>query len=183
MNTGNEKKASATDNLSQELKDLLTNTRPVESLDLDGLAESIRDLEGAAEHIADTRKASFVEDVLRALDEEAIGKSELARRLGKNRQQLSHMLNEEKLNNFTIETMAEIAASLNRHLLVRLLSPNERVRVDPVVVGHAIHRSKGKTYGETWRDQSYDLDIEDAAVAAKGEPSEDSLIKSGKLAA
>jgi len=130
----NERNRNAADELSPELKALLKSTRPVESLDRDDLAASVRDLERDPDHVADTRKAAFVEDVLRALDEDDIGKSELARRLGKTRQQLSCMLNEEKLNNFTIETMAEIAAVLGRHLLVRMLGPNQRVRIEPAPV-------------------------------------------------
>jgi transcriptional regulator with XRE-family HTH domain len=134
MNQRNEKNRNAAESLSPELKGLLASTRPLESLDLKGMAEAARELDRSPEHIAETRKAAFVEDVLRALDEENIGKSELARRLGKTRQQLSYMLNEEKLNNFTIETMADIAAALGRHLLVRMLGPNERVQIEPAEV-------------------------------------------------
>ncbi len=113
--------------LSPELKALLADTRPVESLDLDDLAASVRDLDRDPEHVAETLKGVFVEDVLRALEEEGMNKS----RLGKTRQQISYLLNEEKLNNFTIETMAEMAAALGRHLVVRMLGPNERVRIEP----------------------------------------------------
>lgn len=129
---------NAAESLSPDQQTLLASTRPVESLDLKGMAEAARELERSPEHIAETRKAAFVEDVLRALDEENIGKSELARRLGKTRQQLSYMLNEEKLNNFTIETMADIAAALGRHLLVRMLGPNERIQIDPARADYII---------------------------------------------
>lgn len=53
-----------------------------------------------------------------------ITKSELARRMGKSRQQINVLLDEEKKNNFTIETMARISTALGQRLVVRLLPDN-----------------------------------------------------------
>jgi hypothetical protein len=115
--------------LSPELQALLDSTRPLADLDLKGLKRSIRELNKHPDHIADVCKGAFVEDVLRALDENEVPKSELARRLGKTRQQLSCMLNEEKLNNFTIETMAQISTALGRKLFVRMLAAGEYIQI------------------------------------------------------
>lgn len=181
MNQRNEKNRNAAESLSPELKALLAATRPVESLDLKGMAEAVRELDRSPEHIAETRKAAFVEDVLRALDEQDLGKSELARRLGKNRQQLSYMLNEEKLNNFTIETMADIAAALGRHLLVRMLGPDERVSINPVTVDYGV-QPHGRP-DEMWSSFSESFAFEDLVQAANGEPAPDSSTKPTKHAA
>lgn len=125
MNTLKKSSVKVSEDLSPELAALLAATRPVDEIDKEALAESIRALETSPQHVADTRKASFVEDVLRALNEQGLTKSELARRLGKTRQQLNYMLNEGKLNNFTIETMAQISTALGRNLFVRMLATHE----------------------------------------------------------
>ena len=130
MNTLKKTPVKVSEGLSPELAALLAVTRPVDKIDKEALAESIRALETSPQHVADTRKASFVEDVLRSLNEQGLTKSELARRLGKTRQQLNHMLNEEKLNNFTIDTMAKISSALGQNLLVRMFATHENVRVD-----------------------------------------------------
>ncbi len=141
--------------LSPELTDLLANSRPIESLDLEGLATSIRELENSPTHVAETRKAVFVEDTLRALEEEGVSKSELARRLGKNRQQLSRMLNEESLNNFTIETMSRISTALGRNLFVRMFAKNEQVSVEVNSVKLPTLRSSKRTYISYHYQSSY----------------------------
>ena len=134
MNRKGKKSRNAAESVSPELKALLAATRPVEDLDLKGMEEAARELDRNPKHVAETRKASVVEDILRALEEDEISRSELARRLDKSRQQLSYMLNEEKLNNFTIETMAEIATALDRHLLVRILNRDEQMDIRPITV-------------------------------------------------
>ncbi|HLS28761.1 MAG TPA: helix-turn-helix domain-containing protein [Opitutales bacterium] len=166
MNKKNEEIRNAAESLSPELKALLAATPLIENLDLKEMAEAARELDRSPEHIAETRKAAFVEDVLRALDEEKIAKSELARRLGKTRQQLSYMLNEEKLNNFTIETMSAIAAALDRHLLVRMLSPDERVSIHSVTAKYATLR-KSRFRIDDWSSQTDTAGMDDAAPSAK----------------
>jgi len=106
--------------LSAELEALFAKYRPIEELDLKGLAEAFEQLNRCPDFVADTCKAALVEDVLRAIDEDGITKSELARRLGKSRQQLGALLDETKRNNFTIDTMAQISTALGRKLIVRM---------------------------------------------------------------
>mgnify|MGYP005855692417 CR=1 FL=1 len=113
-------KNSGTD-VSPELKALFAKSRPIEELDLKGLAEAFEELDRNPDFVAETCKAAFVEDVLQAVDEAGITKSELARRLGKSRQQIGALLDETKRNNFTIDTMAQISTALGRKLNVRML--------------------------------------------------------------
>jgi len=120
--------------LSPELEALLEGARPIQDLDLTSLTQSIFDLESSPAHVAETRKAAFVEDVLRALDDQGISKSELARRLGKSRQQLNIMLDEEKRNNFTIETMAKISTTLGRKLVVRMLASETDIQLNRNII-------------------------------------------------
>jgi len=152
MNTLKKTSVKESEELSPELLDLLAATRPVDEIDKDALAESIRALETSPQHVADTRKASFVEDVLRSLNEQGLTKSELARRLGKTRQQLNHMLNEKKLNNFTIETMAQISAALGTNLFVRMLASHEDVRIDSSSDNYVRSNKLKDWEAEMWND-------------------------------
>jgi hypothetical protein len=104
-----------------DLERLLSEARPVEALDLKGLAQAIEALHQDPDFIAESAKGLLIEDILRAMDESHITKSELARRMGKSRQQINVLLDEEKKNNFTIETMARISTALGQRLVVRLL--------------------------------------------------------------
>lgn len=119
---------------SPELEALLESSRPIQDLNSEALAKSIRDLESSPVHVAETRKAAFIEDVLRALEADAVTKSELARRLGKSRQQLNILLDENKRNNFTIETMAKLSTALGRKLIVRMLASETEVQLNRNIV-------------------------------------------------
>jgi len=116
--------------LATDLDALFDNARPVKDLDLKGLAQAFAELDHDPVFVADSAKGLFVEDVLRALNENSVSKSELARRMGKTRQQINILLDEEKKNNFTIETMAKISTALGRKLFVRMLAPEEFVCID-----------------------------------------------------
>jgi transcriptional regulator with XRE-family HTH domain len=87
------------------------------------LAESDWDPDADAEFVADFAKGLIVEDLLRALEEEGWTRSELARRLGKSRQYVSHFLAEKA--NFGIESLAELAATTRRKLVVRMIRRDE----------------------------------------------------------
>lgn len=103
------------------LERLLEEARPLEELDLKGLARAFENLEQDPNFVAESAKGLLIEDILRAMDERNITKSELARRMGKSRQQINVLLDEEKKNNFTIETMAQISTALGQRLIVRML--------------------------------------------------------------
>jgi transcriptional regulator with XRE-family HTH domain len=72
-------------------------------------------------------KASFVNDVCIAMRDQNLTKNGLAEKLGKSRQYVGRILNETA--NFTIESMAEIACSLDLRLSICLHAPGERVEV------------------------------------------------------
>ena len=156
--------------LSPALEALLGASRSIQDLDLNSLEKSIRDLENSPEHVAETRKAAFVEDVLRALDDDGVSKSELARRLGKSRQQLNIMLDEDKRNNFTIETMAKLSTALGRKLHVRMLKPEVEVQLKHKSVLHKTQLST-KPLWQYWSEEpaigSRQLQDQKKAVEAK----------------
>lgn len=124
------------------LEKLFDNARQVNELDLKGLAQAFEELDQDPTFVADSTKGVFVEDVLRALDESALSKSDLARRMGKSRQQINILLDEEKKNNFTIETMSKFSTALGRKLFVRMLATEDKVTIERASVPQPAPRPK-----------------------------------------
>lgn len=85
------------------------------------------DLDADPAFVAAFLKAQFVEDILRAMEEQGLNKNTLARKLGKSRQYVGRLLNER--SNFTVETLAEIACALNLRAAVRLHRGDQRFAV------------------------------------------------------
>ncbi|MBU0676494.1 MAG: helix-turn-helix domain-containing protein [Verrucomicrobia bacterium] len=107
----------------------LANVPEVSEQDLKELESAVRALDSDAAFVADFLKGLFVEDVLRALEEEGVSQNALAGRLNKSRQYLSKVLNQDNRVNFTIDTMAEIGVALKRQLYIRLLGPTETATI------------------------------------------------------
>lgn len=87
----------------------------------------VRDPEFLSEYL----KGSLIADIEEAMEEQGISQSELAARLGKSRQYVGKVLKEENLNNFTIDSIAKIAAALERDVVLRLKRDKEIVEIRP----------------------------------------------------
>ena len=83
------------------------------------------------EFLAEYMKGSLAADIEEAMEELGISQSELAARLGKSRQYVGKVLKEENLNNFTIDSIAKIAAALERDVVLRLKRDKEIVEIKP----------------------------------------------------
>lgn len=90
---------------------------------IDGETQETLDLTKDPEFISLYLKGSFTEAILQAMQEEGHTKGSLAEKLGKSRQYVSRVLNEEA--NFTIETMVQFCLALNRQLSLLVHRPNE----------------------------------------------------------
>lgn len=77
------------------------------------------DLDKDVEFVLGWLKARLVEDILIKMNDEKITKTDLAKRLCKNKAYVSRVLNE--TSNFTLRTIAEIAVALNAKPTVRIL--------------------------------------------------------------
>lgn len=84
-------------------------------------------LEKDPEFLQEYMKASIVGDIIQAMEEEGISKSQLAERLGKSRQYVGRVLNETA--NFTIDSISKIAAALERDVVLRLKTYTEVVEI------------------------------------------------------
>ncbi len=117
----------STSGLPADLAGLFAKVAPTRSSDVDALTRAAAQLDADPEFLADYAKGLVVEDVLRALEASGLNRNVLAKKIGKSRQYLSKILDEDRRVNFTIETLAELAAALKLQLCVRLLPASERL--------------------------------------------------------
>lgn len=87
----------------------------------------VPDLDHDPEFVADILKGMATEDILRAMEEEGVNRSGLAERLGKSRQYVGRVLNENA--NFSLERLAGFACALDRMISVRIHRKDEMVLV------------------------------------------------------
>ena len=76
-------------------------------------------------------KLTLTDDIFTVMEEESISKTELANRLGKSRQYVSRILNETA--NFTLDSIARIAAALEKDVVLRLMNYEDEVVIRPFV--------------------------------------------------
>ncbi len=112
-----------------ELAELFRNARPVTPEMAAEIGEANRALAKDPDFMADCMKGYFVECVLQGLEETGLKKAQLGKRIGKSRQYINKILNEDKRVNFTIETMTQIAHALGRRLDLHVLENHEKAVV------------------------------------------------------
>lgn len=113
--------------LPDDLAALFANTRQATPKELAALAKAADALRSDPAFLADVSKGLIVEDILRAMEEAGLNRNSLAAKLGKTRQYVGKILDEERRANFTIDTLAEISAVLGVKLHVRMLPENEHI--------------------------------------------------------
>lgn len=103
----------------ESVEEILANARPVGET-LRELREAAGTLDEDPEFIAEGLKIRFVHNILSAMRKAGISKSDLARKLGKSRQYVGRVLDEEEGENFTLETMAAFACAVGLRLDLRM---------------------------------------------------------------
>lgn len=81
--------------------------------------------------VADLLKGMVTQAVLEAMEEEGTTRSDLAAVLGRSKQYVGRVLNENA--NFTLDSLARIACALDREVKVVLHRADERVTVSPLL--------------------------------------------------
>jgi DNA-binding phage protein len=114
--------------IPDDLQAFFENIRPIDEIKTEPLTEA-NDPELDPSFVAEAQKAQFIHDILQAMEETGVSKSELARRVGLSRQQITRMLNEESLGNFTIDTMTKIVCALGKTLRIVTMNPGAYVTV------------------------------------------------------
>ncbi len=118
---------SAATPLPDHIAALFANTRQATPKELVALAKAADALRTDPAFLADYSKGLVVEDILRAMEEAGLNRNTLAAKLGKTRQYVGKILDEERRANFTIDTLAELSAVLRVKLHVRMLPENEHM--------------------------------------------------------
>lgn len=113
--------------LPDDIASLFENTRQATPADLARLDKAAAVLRADPEFLADVSKGLIVEDILRAMEAAGLNRNTLAAKLGKSRQYVGKILDEEQPANFTIDTLAELSAALGVKLHVRMLPENEHM--------------------------------------------------------
>lgn len=118
---------TATTPLPDDIAALFANTRQATPKELAALEKAADALRSDPAFLADYSKGLVVEDVLRAMEEAGLNRNTLAAKLGKTRQYVGKILDEERRANFTIDTLAELSSALGVKLHVRMLPENEHM--------------------------------------------------------
>jgi len=116
--------------LPADLRAYLESVPPSTPEMTDSLARANRAAQEDPQFDADLMKMVFVNEMLTALDERKETKSTLADRLGKTRQYIQKLFNEDKRVNFTIETLCTVAHALGRRVHMHVYRENEQ----PVII-------------------------------------------------
>ena len=145
--------------LPDDIASFFENTRQATPAELARLEKAAALLRADPAFLADVSKGLIVEDILRAMDAAGLNRNTLATKLGKSRQYIGKILDEEQPANFTIDTLAEFSAALGVKLHVRMLPESEHMifvrgltvttKVEPTVmmedVVNDIEREKAQT--------------------------------------
>lgn len=113
--------------LPDDIAALFANTRQATPKEIAALEKAANALRADPAFLADYSKGLVVEDILRAMEEAGLNRNTLAAKLGKSRQYVGKILDEEKPANFTIDSLAELSAALGVKLHIRMLPENEHM--------------------------------------------------------
>jgi transcriptional regulator with XRE-family HTH domain len=94
------------------------------------VARANREAQDDPQFEADLMKMVFVNEMLTALDERRETKATLADRLGKTRQYIQKLFNEDKRVNFTVDTLCAVAHALGRRVHLHFCREHEQ----PVII-------------------------------------------------
>lgn len=97
------------------------------------LAAANRALEADPKFQAEYLKSLFVEKMLQALEERAETKALVAERLGKSRQYIQKLFNEDRRVNFTIDTLCAIAHALGQRVCLHFCKEGEEAAIISVI--------------------------------------------------
>ena len=117
----------AASGLPDDIAALFADASPTTAADLSQLERAAAALLADPKFIADHAKSLIVEDILRAMEAAGMTRNALAGKIGKSRQYVSKILDEDRRVNFTIDSLAEFSAALGIQLCLRMLPESERL--------------------------------------------------------
>lgn len=117
----------STPSLPDDIAALFADARPTTAADLTQLERAAAALLADPKFVADHAKSLIIEDILRAMETAGMTRNALAGKIGKSRQYVSKILDEDRRVNFTIDSLAEFSAVLGVQLCLRMLPESERI--------------------------------------------------------
>ena len=109
--------------LDPEIEELLNSCKTIDELLKETEDFEPLNLDKDPEYVADFMKGMLIEDILKAMEELNINKTQLAEKLGKSKQYVGRILNETA--NFTFATVAHIACALDMQAQTRIYRKDE----------------------------------------------------------
>ncbi len=110
--------------LPSEIAAILKGVPKTSQAMLDRIEKANRKLEDDPEFLADVERSRFVNLVLAAMEEKKINRSELARRIGKSRQYVQKLLDEDARVSFTLKTITSVLFALDKRLTLGVEDAN-----------------------------------------------------------
>lgn len=98
--------------IPEEIAEILAGIPKTTPEMLERIAAANRKLENDPEFLADVERAKFVNGILEAMQTTDTSKSQLAKRIGKTRQYITKVLDEDARVSFTLKTMVSLCHAL-----------------------------------------------------------------------
>lgn len=121
------------DALSNELKELFAQYKPLTAEEEKDLGDSICAVQSDPHFQAEVQKALVVDHMLEGMEREGLNKKKLAERWGKSRQYVGRILDEDQRVNFTLETVCEMLSLVGKRMRIVV----EDVKAIPTANVHA----------------------------------------------
>ncbi len=110
-----------------ELEAFLAATPPATAESMKAVQDEADTLSRDPEYLSELLKTRFVLDIVAAMRNRGMSQSQLAKAIGKSRQYVSTIFDEENATNFTIETMTMLASCLGLELDISLCEHNRKL--------------------------------------------------------
>jgi len=111
-------------NIPEEIAAILAGIPKTTPEMLERIAKANQQLENDPEFLAEVERASFVNELLVAMQDQEVSRSEYARRIGKTRQYVHKVLNEDSRISFSLKTMVLLCHALGKQLRLEVSDRN-----------------------------------------------------------
>ena len=110
--------------LPAEIAAILDGVPKTSQAMLERIDKANQKLENDPDFLADVERSKFVNLALAAMEEKQINRSELARRIGKSRQYVQKLLDEDARVSFTLKTITNVLFALDKRLKLTVEDAN-----------------------------------------------------------
>tara|TARA_B110000037_G_C17107624_1_gene500511 strand:- start:145 stop:723 length:579 start_codon:yes stop_codon:yes gene_type:complete len=146
--------------LPPEIAALLAGVPETTEEMLEELANANRKLNNDPDFLADVERARFVNEILNGMNEGGVNMNQLANRIGKSRQYVHKVLDEDNRVSFTLKTMVALCHALGKRFKVSISDRKDSCAQKTIVRPRLVQGSlKPDTWVSPKSSPSYDIDI------------------------